>query len=119
MVKKEYSPKRKQSRKQSRRKSPRRKSPRKQSRRKSPRKQSRNKSRKQSRKQSPKRKSIFSMNRPVDDDHFPTVLGVNGGLIGQYAKASNSDSEKFNQFFNGDLLVQRNCQQQLHISYLS
>ena len=107
MVKKEYSPKRKQSRKQSRRKSPRNKSPRNKSRRKSPRNKSRNKSRRKSRKQSrnkSKRKSIFSMNRPnrsvEDDKHFPRVLGVNG-LIGQYAKASNYDSETFNQFFNG------------------
>ena len=33
---------------------------------------------------------------------FPRVLGEDIGLIGDYAKSSNSDSETFNQFFNGD-----------------
>ena len=76
---------RKQSRKPPKKQSPRKQSP---------------KRRKSPRKQSPKRrKSVFSMKT---DEHFPTVLGVNGGLIGDYSKTSNSDTELFNIFFNGD-----------------
>ena len=44
------------------------------------------------RKESPRKES------PIDK-HFPTVLG---GLIGDYDQTSDSDSEAFNQFFNGD-----------------